>query len=171
MTQGKRLALGTSNIIHSSQGYTRRIFRDLQDSRANAMGTSVQLHAFLADAQASIPSKIKRLQDNLSEATQALRRRDVKKLAALAPSLQTSAASLNSSLIGLKTTTADPQIKANVQISASQIRVAMSNLRMLNRQLAGLSTDRQIRLDLADAAVQLRAAIQKISSFLKGSGT
>lgn len=151
------------NMMASTKG---RVFGSLQASRANALALETQMHAIPTTLLADLRPKLNQLQANLADAKHAMKLHDHRQLAAVASSLKNSAAALNTTAAGFHATTSSPQVRANMQASQQQIGVAMANMRQLQTQFSGLTGDSQTRLQLADAAAQLQAALQRIGSLL-----
>jgi alkylation response protein AidB-like acyl-CoA dehydrogenase len=74
---------------------------------------------------------------------------------------------MKATLDSLQSTKNDPVVRQNLTETAAALQTAESNVRSLKQDAASISGSPQTRKQLADAAAQLRAAMQRAKSLLK----
>lgn len=166
LAQSQHVMQRSSRILALMRASKAGVFGHLQGARVNGAATSLELRAIPAQEQASLHATLTRMQKNIADAKAQLRRGNGQKVAVLATSLKAGASALNSSLHDLRRTAMSGQAKANLQASAGNMNAAMSNVSALEKQFSAVSKDRQTRSQLADAAAQMKAALEKLRSLL-----
>jgi len=166
--QSQQLMHRSKAILSEAQGYRGRLSGKLQRAREGANASYAELHSGVADAMSGMQTTLKVVQANVTQAQSALRDGNGPKMAAIASSLRGAATSLNATASAFRLTARQPQVMSNLRESAGQIDITMSNLSALKDRMKDMSADNRTRLQLADAAAQLRAALERLSSLLKG---